>query len=166
MARANIQGLGETLDTLKKMAPEYEKAARKEIREGIKPMQSDAKSRIPSGPPLSRWSTSERQGIPPWNSSSAKRRIGIRIRKQRPKTGGGRIVLVRLVQNDGGGVVFDSAGRKTSGTFQSNLTGRFGGASRSMWPAAEKNMPRVVDSLEDARGRMEDIINRELKLRR
>jgi hypothetical protein len=163
VARANIQGLGETLDTLKKMAPEFEKAARKEIREAIKPMQADAKSRIPSGAPLSRWSTSERQGIPPWNTTSAKRRVGIRIRKQRPKTGGGRIVLVRLVQNDGGGVVFDSAGRKTNGTFQSNLTARFGRASRSMWPAAEKNMPRVIDSLEEARGRMEDVINRQLR---
>lgn len=163
MARANIQGLGETLDTLKKMAPEFEKAARKEIREAIKPMQSDAKSRVPDGPPLSRWSTSQRQGIPPWNSSSAKRKIGIRIRKQRPKTGGGRIVLVRLVQNDGAGIVFDAAGRKSAGSLQSNLTARFGGASRSMWPAAEKNMPGVIDSLEDARGRMEDVINRQLR---
>ena len=163
MARADIQGLGMTLAKLKEMAPEYEKQARKEIREAIKPMQADAKSRIPSGTPLSRWSTSERQGIPPWNTSSAKRRIGIRIRKQRPKTGGGRIILVRLVQNDGGGVVFDSAGRKTSGTFQSNLRGRFGGASRTMWPAADKHMPDVVRGLEEARGRMEDVINRKLR---
>jgi hypothetical protein len=164
VARANIQGLGETLDTLKKMAPEFEKAARKEIREAIKPMQADAKSRVPDGPPLSRWSTTERQKVPAWNSSSAKRKIGIRIRKQRPKTGGGRIVLVRLVQNDGAGEVFDAAGRQNMGrTFQQNLTNKWGRASRSMWPAAEKNMPGVIDSLEEARGRMEDVINRQLR---
>ena len=166
MARANIQGLGETLDTLKKMAPEYAKQARKEIREAVKPMQADAKSRIPAGPPLSRWSTTQRQGIPPWNSSSAKRKIGIRIKRQRVRNAAGRIVLVRLIQNDGGGVVFDSAGRQNPGSrFAQNLSSKYSGASRSMWPAAEANMDGVVKSLEDARGRMEDVINRELRRR-
>lgn len=166
MARANIQGLGETLDTLKKMAPEYAKQARKEIREAVKPMQADAKSRIPGGPPLSRWSTTQRQGIPAWSSSGAKRAIGIRQKRQRVRNAGGRIVLIRLIQNDGGGVVFDSAGRKNSGSnFAANLSSKYASASRSMWPAAEANMNGVVKSLEDARERMEDVINRELRRR-
>lgn len=162
MARqANIQGLGEALDTLKQMGPEFVKQARKEIREAVKPMQANAKSRVPAGPPLSRWSTTQRQDIPPWNSSSAKRKIGIRIKRQRVRSAGGRVVLVRMIQTDGAGVVLDSAGSRSSGsTLAQNLTNRFGNTSRYMWPAAEANMDHVVDSLEDAQARMADVINR------
>lgn len=166
MARANIQGLDETLAALKEIGPEYLKQARKDIRNAIKPMQADAKSRIPGGPPLSRWSTTQRQGIPAWSSSGAKRGIGIRIKRQRVKNAAGRIVLVRLIQNDGGGEVFDSAGRKNVGSnFAANLSSRYSSASRSMWPAAEANMDSVISNLEDARGRMEDVINRQLRRR-
>lgn len=170
---ANVRGLGETLAALKEIAPEMERQARKELRGAVKPMIDTARSLVPDEPPLSRWRTGsaagsvERSGgsrFPVW-TGAAKRRIGFRIRKQRVRKSTGRLILLRMIQNDPAGAVYDMAGRKNSNSqFARNLTGKgWGDPSRHMWPAAEKNLSEVQAAIEDARQNMETVINNKLR---
>jgi hypothetical protein len=169
---ANVRGLGEALATLKQMAPELEKEARAELRRIVKPMMQTARDMVPTEPPLSRWNTGSAEGavhrsgasrMPAW-TGAAKRRVGFRIRKQKPKTGGGRIILLRMIQTDAAGAVFDVAGRRNDNQFSRNITSKgYGEASRHMWPAAEKHLGDVQDAIREAQQEMEKTINARLR---
>lgn len=172
---AGVRGLGEAMATLQKIAPELVKEARKEMRDVVKPMQAAAKGLVPDERPLSRWSESDGRGrtkdvarsgnarMPAWNSGAAKRRIGFRITKKTLKGGRGRIILLRMIQNDPAGAVFDIAGSAGGGTFGANLNKKHRKTSRTMWPAADKHLPTVQEGIRNAQARMEDTINRQLK---
>ena len=77
------------------------------------------------------------------------------------------IRLVRIVQRDKLGSVFDMAGRGSSGRTPAgrqmirNLN-RYGQASRSMWPAYERNKHRVELALIEAIDDMSATVNRSM----
>jgi hypothetical protein len=75
----------------------------------------------------------------------------------------GKAILVSIRQSNGAGEVFDMAGKKTNNTFTRNLTNKWGGASRRMWPIAEKNKPAVLRSIDQSVQDMEKQINRMLR---
>ena len=175
----HIRGLEETLSTLREIDPVYMRQAQKRLKTDAKPMATEAKSAIPSSPPLSRWvvpghgGTMDRarghqirnQGAartPIWDSGGAKRKIAIIVRRQRVKGFTGRRALVALRQNDAAGQVFDVARKNT---FGQNLTSTWRSPSRYMWPAAEKHREVVKVSITRAKFDMEEIINAELRSR-
>jgi hypothetical protein len=75
----------------------------------------------------------------------------------------GKAILVSIRQSNGAGEVFDMAGKKTNSTFTRNLSNKWGGASRRMWPIAEKNKPAVLRSIDQSVQDMEKQINRMLR---
>jgi len=166
-------GLDRALSTLRQIDPVLVREAQKRLRNEAKPMASEAKAAIPTSPPLSRWvpssksfadNTALRQGssrLPVWSSPSAKRKIGIMVRRQKMKGYTGRRALVALRQNDAAGAVFDIAG--TGNTFGRNLEAKFGSRSRYMWPAAEKHRDTVQQSINRAKFDMEEVINEALR---
>ena len=174
---ANVRGLGETMDALKNISPELFKEARAEMRDVVKPMLKTAKGLVPDERPLSRWREGSGAGgvgqvarsgnarMPNWNTMAAKRRIGFRITKKRPREARGRVILLRMIQNDPAGAVYDVAGAVGGGTFGANLNKKWGKTSRTMWPAADEHLSTVQDGIREAQSRMEDTINRQLRRR-
>lgn len=178
MARgSHIRGLEETLRTLKEIDPELYKETRKRIKNDAKPMIQAAKDKLPDMP-MSRWGVSSARmqdikgrktlrsgtGFPVYNPASAKRGVTLSIRSKRRKGYGGRSLLVAMVQNDAGGMIFDYA-RKSSNNnlFVRGLRKRTPRKpSRYMWPAAEENMGSVESSVRASVKDVEKTINRRL----
>lgn len=171
-----VRGLEQTLDTLKQMDPVLYKEAQKRIKADAKPMIIAARNAVPQQAPLSRWAAPkqdaagvERSGtarLPAWKGKP-RNRINASVRRKNIKGTGGKRVIMRMVQSDAAGAVFDIAGKKNpSGSqFNRNLTAKYGNASRSMWPAAEKHLPTVRRSLEASRDAMERDLNTKLRVR-
>lgn len=178
-SQSNIKGLQHAFRTLKQINPKLEKEAKKRLKGDVKPIVTDAKSGIPGGPPLSRWvapkgALGDKRGVvragasrmPVWNSGSAKRRIGASVAKKRVAGFKGRRTLIAVRQMDAAGAVLDMAGRASRNQFATNLSGATGkNASRYMWPAAEKNMGAVRDSIKESVKEIEKQINAELRSR-
>ena len=174
MAQAyRVRGLDQALDTLKKIDPELYKAAQKRIKADVKPMIADARKGVPQQSPLSRWKeasgSGERSGsarLPAWTGRPANR-INASVRRRKIRGTGGKRTLMKMQQSSPAGAVFDIAGRKNpSGSqFNINLTAKYGNASRSMWPAAERHLPTVRNSIERSVVEMERVLNAELRTR-
>lgn len=171
----HIRGLDSSLRKLKEIDPKLEREAKKNLRRDVKVIVDDARRRIPGDPPLSRWvapkgggSTDGRYGasrMPVWNSADARRRIGVSIRRTKVRGFTGRRLLIAVRQGSASGAVFDIAGRKSGNQFGANLSSKFGGASRSMWPAAEAHMQDVHNSIIRTVREVEKQINAELRSR-
>jgi len=176
-------GLNHALGTLQQIDPVLARQARKRMKDDLKPIAQAAKGTIPALP-LSRWvassSSSSSSGAvrygtkrsttkggsasPVWDSSQAKRKIGIIVQRKRVKGFTGRRALVALRQNDAAGQMFDLAG-KNPNVFGANLARKFGAPSRGMWPTVEKNHTMIQGSIERAKRDMEHTINAELRSR-
>lgn len=169
MTAPRIEGVRETLAALKDFDPKLRRATDRTIRKAAQPLKSAAQSKIP-GQALSGWSSGR------YAFDGANARAGVRL-----KLGGGvskRVArststwpLLTMSQSNAGGSVFDMAGRRSSGNspqgiaFISALNARFGGASRSMWPAAEEKLPEVQASVASAVDEAAAQINRQLRRR-
>ena len=177
MARASqIRGLEETLRVLKQIDPELYKESRKRIKNDAKPMIQAAKDKLPDVP-MSGWGVSRARmqdikgrktlrtasGFPVYNPASAKRGVTLSIRNKRRKGYGGRSLLVAMVQNDAGGMIFDYARQSSNNNlFVKGLNSRNPKPSRYMWKAAEENMGSVNASLRASIRDVEKTINRRL----
>jgi hypothetical protein len=144
MATPQVTGVRETLAALKSIDKKLERESRKRMRQTVAPLQNEARSLIPSGPPMSGWTRGR------YAFDGGKAKAGVRV-----KIGGSASrkkeswPLVTMTQNDAAGIIFDMAGRRSSGRsasgrqFIANLN-RFGRASRSMWKAAEGPGLKIV----------------------
>jgi len=174
MAQAyRVRGLDQALDTLKKIDPELYKAAQKRIKNDVKPMITEARKGVPQQTPLSRWKEAsgagERSGsarLPAW-TGKPQNRINASVRRRKIRGTGGKRTLMKMQQNSPAGAVFDIAGRKNpnGSQFNINLRAKYGNASRSMWPAAERHLPTVRKSIEHSVVEMERVLNAELRTR-
>jgi hypothetical protein len=179
MATQKIRGLDDALKTLGKMDPVLRRAAVKRLKDDVKPIVSAIKAGIPKAP-LSNWvapkQSSARRGTisagrsgaagtPYWEFGKAKSGVRSSVKKQGARQMKGKAILVSIRQSNGAGEVFDMAGKKSNSIFTRNLTAKWGGPSRRMWPAAEKHKPAVVASINKSVTSMEDIINEELRAR-
>lgn len=161
-----VEGVVSAMKTLRKMEPELAKEYRGLMRAAGVPLQAEARSLIPTQSPLDNWGQ--------WRGGwSSKAKTGVRIKVN---TGGKkrRIGVLELKQNDASGAIFDMAGRAfpngrgtEGGERGANMVARlnrhFGRASRALWPAAEKHLPRITQTVGDIVERMSDSLNKELK---
>ena len=170
-------GLEHAFKTLRQIDPVLEKQAKKRLKDDLKPIAQEIKGKMPSEPPLSRWTATQtsfvdsnrtlRHGgtarMPVYVSSSAKRRIGVIVRRQRVKGFSGRRALVALRQSDAAGQVFDLAG-KNRNQFGTNLSAKWHlDPSRLMWPTVERRKDTIHQSVTRAKFDMEKIINEQLR---
>ena len=166
LARAHLDGLPATFKALGRIDPELRKEALKRVRKAAEPIRDAARGAIPSTAPMSGWE--KRRGSTSrwaWRGGRARSRITIKAGTGSVKRN--EIRLVRIVQRDKLGSVFDMAGRGSSGRTPAgrqmirNLN-RYGQASRSMWPAYERNRDRVELALIEAIDDMSATVNRSM----
>ena len=166
--RIEVNGLAEALKTLQKVDPELRKETIKGMKQAASPLEAAARSLIPDARPLTNW-YGWRGG---WDTTKAKRGIKVAFRGGRVKGQAGDVFpLLTLRQTDGAGAIFDIAGRSFPGR------GSEGGprgaamiakldetrrASRSMWPAMEREMPVVMKALGDVIETVSKRISKEL----
>lgn len=172
MARNQVEGLNEAIETLRSMDKVLYNEAVKDIKRGVQPLVNTARGNTPQQTPLSGWKLAEgvttaRSGgsrFPAWQTNS-RRAITTRFRRERVRGMGGRRILIRVVQGSASGAVWDMAGRRNAGNpiDRGLRSAGFGSASRGMWPAAEKHLPDVQKSVQKSVFNMEDVINEALR---
>ena len=165
MAELEVKGVAQMLRTLKEMDPELRKTTVRAIKAPARIIANDARSRVPAKPPMSGWRGGARKKFPTWNDPAK----GIKVKfssgmSQRKRSWD----LVRIVQTDGAGSVFDMAGKRggdgtrQSEQFLANLR-RHGQPSRTLWPAVEKHGTEVTAAIKLAVAETEAILNARLK---
>jgi hypothetical protein len=177
MATQKIRGLDDALKTLQKMDPVLRREAIKRLKGDVQPIVSAIKAGMPQAP-LSNWvapkQSSARRGTveagrsgaagtPYWQAGKAKSGVRSSAKKQSARQMKGKAILVSVRQSNGAGEVFDMAGKKTNSVFTRNLSAKWGGPSRLMWPTAEKHKPTVLRSIDRSVEDMEKQINRMLR---
>ena len=164
-AAVKLEGGSETIRALRDLDPKLRRETRKNIRNAAKPLQSAAKALVPAETPMSGW-TSGRYAFTGAAKAGVKTSISTRGRKSRTTW-----PLVTLKQTNAGGAVFDMAGRRSNGKtaqgrqFIANLRNRHGRASRSMWRAAEAELPNIRKNVEQAVEKAARLTNTELRRR-
>lgn len=162
-AKVEVNGLADTLRTLRRVDPELRKTTIKRMKLAAKPMQAEAKKLFPSASPLSGWGN-WRGG---YDGANVKRNVKVSFKGSKARNSD-VIPLLTLRQTSAAGVIFDIAGRKSQGNSPSGRAmiarlDRFAPASRVMWPTAERHMPEVVQGVRSAIDDMSAIINQELR---
>jgi hypothetical protein len=184
MARTGVQvfGIKEDLKTLNKLAPDLRRQITKDYRELMQPTISDARNNLPAGvgSTVMRGFGRKWRHIFPWDKAVANRSITVKIdtrrARQRNMDKGAQYETLSafiIQQKNPAGIVFDIAGRggrssssqKRKGitydwnnTLIENMEKTFGKASRTMWPAVEKN----TDNIEAAIRNITEEVERQL----
>lgn len=149
IAGFRVTGISDTLRALKLFEPELYKKLRTELVTDATPLATAVGANYPDRP-LRWWKQSGRAGqarLPGYSATRARTKVKA-IAGTGREHGKGRAVL-RLQQMDGGGMVFDTAGSKTTSQFVLNLdkgrrqsrTGKF--RSRIIYPFTKKNKPMI-----------------------
>jgi hypothetical protein len=163
-----VTGVAEALKALAKADPELRKAVIKDMKQAAGPLVAAARALVPSGKVLTNW-YGWRDG---WDSATAKKGIKVTFKggKVRGKSAD-HFPLLSLQQTDPGGAIYDIAGRTfpgkrsegaARGAAMVNKLNTYGTASRTLWPAVERNFGDVEAALNEAIDTMTDVINREI----
>ena len=163
-----VTGVAEALKALAQADPELRKAVIKDMKQAAKPLEAAARALVPSGKVLTNW-YGWRDG---WDSATARKGIKVAFRggKVRGKSAD-HFPLLSLRQTDPGGAIYDIAGRTfpgkrsegaARGAAMVSKLNTYGTASRTLWPAVERNFGDVEAALLEAIDTMSDVINREI----
>jgi hypothetical protein len=151
-----VNGVKEAMTTVSKFDRELGNELKRNARQIMKPIVTDAKGAIPnvalSG--MSRPWTSKTSGsqIFPWSGQTARKYVKAKTSTKKPTQFGGvtRDQAAFYVSWAGGAnAIFDMAGRKNNSVLAANLTGKFGPPSRIMWPAALANKTQVETQMRE-----------------
>lgn len=144
--RTEIVGAKEAIKALRKIDPELRKQFNRDAKAIVAPIIDDAKNNYPqsllSGMQR-RWTQRGNQKFP---YDAAKARKGLKFKVDTSRRGGSTI---RVQQMDPAASIIEFAGKKTANRLASGLD-KFARPARFMWPAAEKQLPRVTAEMEKA----------------
>lgn len=128
MLSIEVHGVNEILKGLKTYEPDLFKALRTELIHAAQPLVKKVGAAFPKAPPLSNWHTSGgRQGVarmPAWTGN-----VGGGVKAITGGAGKNKNVVLRIMQSNAAGQVFDSAGSASMDMFVRNLDKVFGGKS-------------------------------------
>jgi hypothetical protein len=163
-----VRGAKEALKELRKLEPELRKQFTKDAKRIAAPIVDEAKGKYPSAwlSGMARgWKSKTGRSLFPYDRTKAVRGVTIRTSTSRRKD-----QVVAIVQKDPAASIVDMAGKRggtgaRGAAFVGNLTARFGGPSRVMWPAAEGKLEQVQAEMRDALEQVAQRTNRELKVR-
>lgn len=161
-----VSGVRETLRSLRKLDPELRKTTLRTVKAAAKPIKTTAEAALPDeimrnwrNVPAKRGRVRGGKGWPAYDKAQAKKGIKIQF-GGRANVKATQWRLLRVVQTDASGAIFDIAGRNNpngngtiqAATFMSNLTLAANGRkpSRTIWMSVEKHQPEVVSSVIDA----------------
>ena len=150
-ARANIEvaGAQDAIKALRKIDPELRKQFNRDVKEITAPIIDQAKkdyppeSSVPSGV-LRNWT--QRGGLKfPYTAAAARRGLKSKIDTSRKARS-----VIRVQQTNPAAVIMEVAGRRSPNPLGQAFDDTIGTASRILWPAAEKQMPKVEKEMEAA----------------
>jgi hypothetical protein len=97
----------------------------KDLKQKGQPLVSKVAEAFPMQPfrRKSNWRTvgRSRNGFPPYDGAKVRAGVQPQISTQKSQSASGQTGIYRLIQKDGGGAVYDGAGRRTSNQFTTNL---------------------------------------------
>ena len=185
-----VQGIQEALAELNKIDPKYRRQVTKRIKNSGQIIINEARSMVAhfdnskgTGEPLSgmRRGNLVKGRETSWRTDQVQKgykiKVGARATRERyvdfNKGGyteqvvfGAKPYKLMVVQSmDAAGVIYDHAGRNTSGLFVTNLTKEEGGQPRVIDKAVEKNKPAVQADVMLVVADVMKITNRNLKVR-
>jgi len=165
-----VVGVAEALKTLAKVDPELRKAVIKDMKAAAAPLEAAARANVPARP-LTNW-YGWKGGF---DQGKAQKGIKAAFRggKVRGK-GGDHFPLLSLRQTNAGGAIFEMAGRAGGSGKGSEGAARgqamiaklneHGTASRTLWPAVERNFGAVESALttviENMSGELEKMLEK------
>jgi curved DNA-binding protein CbpA len=157
-----IIGLDSLVRELNDLEPGLVKQLRKDLVTEIQPLYKTIKSAVESKKPfLSGFEHSGRTGL-------AKNPIRVTGKAVTTRRKFNRTSLVSIRTTSAAAQIADMSGRRASGRTDAgkamiaNLSARFGGASRFIYPAIEKEIPRVQQSMLKIIEKYSDMVNRRL----
>lgn len=122
--RFETYGIREAIAELRKYDRSMYEVIVKDLRDKGQPLASKVADAFPMQPfrRVSNWRTEGRSknGFPPYNGARVRAGVRPAITTAKPQVGR-PTGIYRLEQKDGGGAVYDGAGRKTSSQFTTNL---------------------------------------------
>lgn len=165
--KVDVYGVRETLAELRKYERQTYTRISNDLKLSADPAAKAVGREFPDEP-LMNWHTSggrlsTKSRLPPYNGSSAKRKVKVAVITKQPR-GNNQHGLIRLQQMDAGGAVYDRAGSSTkalSGSmasagqkFVANLDKRSKQSSgdkfrsRVLYPHTKKNLPLIEQAVE------------------
>ena len=170
-----VTGLKETLRDLNKLDPALRREIGKDIRNVVKPVADTINSRLPGGAPLSGMNHGGRTG---W---ARRKPVAVKLDTRKPRNYPGRpfydiVSVVRVGTKDAPTAIVDMAGKAGGSAsrrapqfrrpnFATALSSRLGPPSRFMWRDIDNQVELVARELEPIMKRVEDEMNRDLKMR-
>ena len=170
MATSRVTGVADTVRVLNKLDKEIVKEARKDLRTGAQPVANAIKSNIPNEAPLRGMIHNGRTRWQP-SGVTAKVKTNFSKKAQRNETSLVSIVVGAKGKNATGAASFqiaDMAGRKAKGKTRSgqamiNKLNSIAKASRYVYPAAQREIPYIINQVEGTIKGLSTSLNNELK---
>jgi hypothetical protein len=170
MAVSRVTGVADTVRILNKLDKQIVKDARKDLRSGAQPVADAIKSNIPNQAPLRGMIHNGRTSWKP-AGVTAKVKTNFSKKAQRNETSLVSIVVGSKGNSATGAAAFqisDMAGRKARGKTRSgkamiNKLNSIARASRYVYPAAERELPYVINQVEGTIKGLSTSLNNELK---
>jgi hypothetical protein len=160
-----IMGLDSLVRELNDLEPGLVKQLRKDLVTEIQPLYKIIKSTVESKKPfLSGFEHSGRTGL-------AKNPIKVTGKAVTTRRKFNKTSLVSIRTTSAAAQIADMSGRKASGRTEAgkamiaNLSARFGGASRFIYPSIEKEIPRVQQAMLNIIEKYSDMVNRRLMVK-
>ena len=154
--RLEVVGLKEALRELNQLNPKLRRDITKDYRKIVAPVIKTAKAKVPQGPPISgwgrNWKTKSGHQMTPWVGSRGDDFIKAKVSGKKPREWAGRTTNLAVFSVAWTGAVntlYDLAGRRSNGDTERGaqmiraIEGRYGKASRVLWPAYEMNRDEV-----------------------
>ena len=170
MAVSRVTGVADTVRILNKLDKQIVRDARRDLRTGAQPVADAIKSNIPNEAPLRGMIHNGRTS---WKPAGviAKVKTNFSKKAQRNETSLVSIVVGAKGKNATGAAAFqisDMAGRKARGKTKSgkamiNKLNAIAKASRYVYPAAERELPYVINQVEGTIKGLSTSLNNELK---
>jgi hypothetical protein len=170
MATSRVTGVADTVRVLKTIDKEIVNTARRDLRTGAQPVADAIKSNIPNEAPLRGMIHNGRTRWQPAGIST-KVKTNFTKKAQRNETSLVSIVVGAKGKNSTGAASFqiaDMAGRKANGKTRSgkamiNKLNSIARASRYVYPAAEREIPYIINQVEGTIKGLSTSLNNELK---
>lgn len=146
-ASAQVVGANEAIRSLRKIDPDIRKQFNRDIKQILQPVIQDAQAAYPAQVLSGMERKWQQRGTDkfPYNQAKAKRGVRPKIDTSRKTT-----AVIKVQQVDPAAAIVEVAGRKTGNPLGRSLDRVIGKASRIMWPAAERNLPKVTREVESA----------------
>ena len=145
----------ETIKALRRISPELAKEFRAGIRDVVKPVVQEIKASYPSEP-LSGWRHNWNTGtfaMLPWDLAVARKSVKLKISTRRDSNN-----VIYISQSYPAAIMYETV--STSTVMGGRVRGK---SSRNMWPAVDRNTPRITSGIMELIRKAEETVGEALR---